>query len=124
MGVYANLTGCVFAFIFSMKPVKTKAQIRAEIAAQTDAFIHNGGEVNNVPMGASGREAGAGRAANFSFDRQAQPRTQVQDVIQAIEARRQARANRAQAPKKAKRPRKQIIYDDFGQPLRWQWVED
>lgn len=106
-----------------MKPLKTKAQIRAEIEAQVDAYIHQGGEVSAVPMGASGREPGGHQPLSVLFDRKQQPRTQVQDVIQAIEARKQSKTA-THAPRTPRRPRKQIIYDDFGQPLRWQWVED
>lgn len=106
-----------------MKPLKTKAQIRAEIEAQVDAYIHQGGEVNAVPMGASGRELGGQQPLSMLFDRKQQPRTQVQDVIQAIEARKQSKTS-THALRAPRRPRKQMIYDDFGQPLRWQWVED
>lgn len=105
-----------------MKPLKTKAQIRSEIAQQVDSFLVDGGAVNEVPMGATGRDPGHCLPLPISFDKNQQSRTQVQDVISAIEERRGHKA-----PLKAQRrnkPRKKLIYDDFGQPLRWQWVEE
>ena len=106
-----------------MKPLKTKAQIRDEINDQINAFIGEGGAVNNIPRGISGREPTSTPPLPISFDREHQTRTPVQNEVTAIEARRQARPLMKTA-KRAPRPRKKMIYDDFGQPLRWQWVEE
>jgi hypothetical protein len=43
------------------------------------------------------------------------------EVVAAIEARKKPPL--PQKPKKL-RPRKKVILDDFGQPLRWEWVEE
>lgn len=109
-----------------MKPLKTKAQIRSEIAQQVDTFLTEGGAVNAVPMGATGRDPGRCLPLPISFDKNQQPRTQVQDVISAIEERRSHKAALKAPFNKApgRKPRKKMIYDDFGQPLRWQWVEE
>lgn len=106
-----------------MKPVKTKAQIRDEINSQIASYLNQGGEVNAVPRGISGREPTIHPPLPISFDKDQQSRTPVTEVISAIEERRQQKGQ----PKTLRRrnqPRKKLIYDDFGQPLRWQWVED
>ena len=53
-------------------------------------------------------------------------RTLVPEVVAAIEARRQTMLKRTPAPKRSRlpKPRRKIIYDDFGEPLRKVWVED
>ncbi|GAB3048031.1 hypothetical protein GCM10026915_08580 [Simiduia litorea] len=106
-----------------MKPLKTKAQIRDEINEQINAFIGDGGAVSSIPRGISGREPTTTPPLPISFDREQQTRTPVQGIVTAIEARRHARPLN-KTIKRASKPRKKMIYDDFGQPLRWQWVEE
>ncbi|UTA49051.1 hypothetical protein L1F30_05750 [Simiduia sp. 21SJ11W-1] len=106
-----------------MKPVKTKAQIRDEINNQIANYLSDGGEVLAVPRGISGREPTIHPPLPISFDRDQQNRTPVTEVISAIEQRRQQKHPPA-PPRRRNQPRKKLIYDDFGQPLRWQWVED
>ncbi len=106
-----------------MKPVKTKAQIRDEIDSQIAAYLTQGGEVLAVPRGTSGREPTSHPPLPISFDRDQQHRTPVTEVISAIEERRQHKGQH-KSLRRAPKPRKKLIYDDFGQPLRWQWVEE
>ena len=52
-------------------------------------------------------------------------RTPVNDVIDALEARREQKKLKAKVVGRRKpRRRKKIVYDDFGEPLRVIWVED
>jgi hypothetical protein len=45
-------------------------------------------------------------------------------VVAAIEARKKHR-KQAAAPKRASRqPKRRLVYDDFGEPLRWEWVDN
>ena len=48
------------------------------------------------------------------------------EVIATLERRRQERkGSKAPSPgRRAKKPRKKMIYDDFGEPLRWVWEEE
>jgi hypothetical protein len=46
----------------------------------------------------------------------------VPEVIAAIDERRNAKP--ATKPTTKPRTKKKIIYDDFGEPLRWIWVEE
>lgn len=109
------------------KPL-TKAQIRRQIEQQTADYLDHGGHVLEVPRGVSAWVAGESPPPTHSHA-VAPPRgerTYVPEVVAAIEARR------ARPPKTktlrgrgaANRPRKKLIYDDFGEPLRWEWVED
>lgn len=110
-----------------MEKPPSKAQLRRQIEWQVTDYIDRGGEVLNVPRGISGREPNAGPLPSPHLTPAAPraERTYVPEVVAAIEARR------AQPPKtktlrgrRKSAPRKQFVYDDFGEPLRWHWVED
>ena len=106
-----------------MKPLKTKAQVRRELEQQMLEFLHSGGEVENFAMGDSGREVTTSPPIPVSFEGPKVDRTSVVDVVSAIEARRGTKA-KVPAQTRRRKPRKALILDDFGQPLRWHWVED
>jgi hypothetical protein len=105
----------------------TKAEIRRELDRQIDLYLSEGGAVQNIPRGLSGRPPGAGplpAAPFFSSENPAgenkEKRTYLVEVIAAIEARRKPQTTRKALPR---RPRKKFIYDDFGEPIRWVWEE-
>jgi hypothetical protein len=109
------------------KPV-SKADTRAELQQEMDRFLAQGGSVEAIPRGVSGKEPGD---APLFLNRRlfAEPkstRTLVPEVVAAIETRRMANRKRAPVRKRARlpQPRRKIIYDDFGEPLRKVWVED
>lgn len=106
----------------------TKAELRRELDRQVDAYLREGGSVQNIPRGISGRPPGAGplpatplfNGESFGNE-QKEKRTYLVDVIAAIEARRKPPNTRKTLPRR--RPRKKFIYDDFGEPIRWVWEE-
>lgn len=105
-----------------MKPPISKADLRRELDRQINTYLREGGEVKEIPRGVSGRDPAGGPLppgplieGNGRADR-----TYLVDVIAAIEARRKPAAPE---PKRPRRPRKKLIYDDFGEPLRWMWEE-
>lgn len=105
----------------------TKAELRRQLDRQVDLYLREGGEVQNIPRGLSGRPPGAGplpAAPLFNGENpngeNKEKRTYLVDVIAAIEARRKPQATRKNLPR---RPRKKYIYDDFGEPIRWVWEE-
>ena len=104
-----------------MKPIKTKQQQRQELEDAISTYLEHGGEVNEVPRGVSGRED-HNRPLPHVFDKKADTdtRTPVNEVVAAIEQRRRPQGISAINQRRS-RPRKKIIYDDFGQPLRWEW---
>jgi hypothetical protein len=105
-----------------MKPIKTKHELREELNQQVEEYLQHGGTVNEVATGVSGRDINAPFVNIFPAQPGAEPRTPVGELVAAIEARRKPTPP-PKHPRKL-RPRKKIILDDFGQPLRWEWVEE
>ena len=104
-----------------MKPLKTKSQIRAEIDQQINQYLASGGAVNRVDSGISGNIQNTNLFSSSSSFQPKQDRTPVTEAIQQIEERKKATS--AATTKHTKRPRKKLITDDFGEPLRWVWVD-
>lgn len=107
-----------------MKRPVTKAEIRRDMEKQIADFLKKGGTVSEVERGISGRHNNEPLPPdNRNF--QSQPkvgRTYVPEVIAALDARRKPSTEKPKAVKR--KPRKKLIYDDFGEPLRWEWVEE
>ncbi|MDO3384083.1 hypothetical protein [Gilvimarinus algae] len=105
-----------------MKPVKSKKEQRQELEAQIREYEARGGKVNQVPRGLSGREDTRNPMPHV-FDKKAEPdtRTPVTEVIAAIEQRRRPQPPLREVRSPNRKPRKKIIYDEFGEPLRWEW---
>ena len=111
-----------------MKKPVTKADIRAELELEMDRYLQHGGEVDSIPRGISGKDPqDPPTFLNRSlFAEPRSERTLVPEVVAAIEARRLEKLKRKPARKRSRlpTPRRKIIYDDFGEPLRKVWVED
>ncbi|WP_049722047.1 hypothetical protein [Gilvimarinus polysaccharolyticus] len=106
-----------------MKLARSKKEQRQELDALMRDYLEHGGAINEVARGISGRLDNR-QALPHVFDKKAEPdtRTPVSDEIAAIEERRKPKpAARATSPKKLNRARKKIIYDEFGEALRWEW---
>jgi hypothetical protein len=104
-----------------MKPTKTRRELHAELQAQIDAFIQEGGNVAEVPRGISGRPYAQAPLLSLFEGQSPEDRTPIPEVVAAIEARRKPHV---QHKNFKPRPKKKVILDDFGQPLRWEWVEE
>lgn len=107
--------------------VKSKAAIRRELEQATQKFLQVGGQVDNVPRGATAWEPGMRPPPSRPlFTEPPSERTPVPEVVATIEARRESLKESRKPSRKPgrKRSRKQVIYDDFGEPLRHVWVED
>jgi hypothetical protein len=105
-----------------LKPLITKSDLRRELDRQIEAFVREGGRVNEIPRGISGRNPGEGMLPETPMisDKPKEDRTYVPEVVAGIEARRKAQHPEKKRPR---RPRKKYIYDDFGEPIRWVWEE-
>jgi len=101
-------------------PPLTKAEKRAQLKHQIEQFLSKGGQVDTVPQGVSGRENPAQALIPALFTEKAATRTDARNALHTLDSRKQKKAN-AQ-PKK--RPQKKPIYDDFGELLRWVWVDE
>ncbi len=111
-----------------MKKPVTKEDIRADLEQETERFLSRGGRVENIPRGKSGKDpldAPLFLSRRLFIEPRAE-RTLVPEVVAAIEERRKAMLKRTPQRKRSRlpQPRKKIIYDDFGEPLRRVWVEE
>lgn len=104
-----------------MKPTKTKAQIRAEIDDQINQYLATGGEVKRIASGISGNQTNTNLFSTSTTFEPRQERTPVTDLIKQVEQRRKIKPETPS--KNTSRPRKKLITDDFGEPIRWVWVD-
>lgn len=108
----------------------SKREVREQLEEQMRSFLDSGGAVEEVPRGASGRDQPQEGPKRNSFVPSApstvSPEDQVPltDVIRSIEARRGSKPAKAPKKKPQHRPKRKLVYDDFGEPLRWEWVND
>src|SRR5690606_17536835 len=104
-----------------MKPTKTRRELHQEMQAQVDAFLREGGNVAEIPRGTSGRPYGQGPLVALVDGVSQEDRTPLPGVVAAIEARKKPQPMPKARPS---RPKKIAILDDFGQPIRWEWVDE
>ncbi len=96
-----------------LKKPPSKTDLRERLQRQTADFLSAGGKVQEVQSGET------------AYDRNSPPPTPLTDVIAALEARRAAKRTRTKVVRKrAPKRRRQVIYDDFGEPLRVTWIEE
>lgn len=103
-----------------MKPTKTKKEIRNELNKQIEDFLTSGGNVNEVERGLSGNTTNENLFKNTTAFTPKQERTPVTDVVKELEARKGSGKTQQSA---RKRPKKVLLTDDFGDPIRWVWEE-
>lgn len=103
-----------------MKKAKTKAEVRAEIEQQVEAFLQTGGKVSEHAQGESNQSIGSNPFHTLTSTKPSESRTLVNDEIAAIEARKKPQKP---APRASKKPKRKLIKDDFGQPIRWVWED-
>ena len=111
-----------------MKKPASKDDIRKELQQEIEDFLEQGGQVQQIPTGTSGRDPGDPPLYlnRRLFIEPRAERTHIPEVIAAIEARRREKPQRGARRKRARssEPRRKVIYDDFGEPLREVWVDD
>lgn len=116
-----------------VKKPASKNELRAEIERQTRDFLDEGRRVSKIPKGVGSRDAASGpfktpySRDNWQGEKPAAERTYLVDVVDSLESRKQNRSsqgNSGASRRRDKKPRKRLIYDDFGEPLRWVWVDE
>lgn len=104
-----------------MKPVPPKkSEIRSELEEQIQHYLKDGGKVQAIPRGQSGHTDNRNVFGNLGDSPPRQERTPLDEVVKNLDARKQPNNQ----PSKHRRPRKKLITDDFGEPLRWVWVDE
>lgn len=99
----------------------TKREIRQQMNNEVEQYLDNGGSVREFQRGESGLLNGKIDERSTGFEQGKQKRTPLNDVLNAVDERK--KASTKAAPVKNKRPRKKIIYDDFGEPIREIWID-
>jgi hypothetical protein len=98
----------------------TKREIRQQMNNEVDQYLTKGGEVREFQRGESGLVNGKIDDRSSGFEQGKQQRTPLLDELKAVDDRKKP-ANAT--PLKSSRPRKKIIYDDFGEAVREIWIE-
>ncbi|MDG1166032.1 MAG: hypothetical protein P8P26_02520 [Porticoccaceae bacterium] len=102
----------------------SKHTMRKELRRKTEEFLSRGGEIKQHNAGETGDPADKPRARSaFVSAQPRQTRTYVNDAVAALDNRKKKKTS-DQPVKVSKRPKKKIIYDDFGEPLREVWSEE
>lgn len=105
-----------------MKTPSWKETQHQRIRRETREFLARGGQIRRIPAGESGmRPDGPRHHQSFSGAPRSE-RTPLPEVVAAIESRKKAsQKKQATQRRPTKRPSRKLIYDDFGEPLRWVW---
>lgn len=101
-----------------MKVHNSKEQQRQRLQREMERYLAGGGHIRQVANGVSGRDseaAGPRRPPSFTIG-PAATRTDLSTVVAAVDARKR---KATPAARRHRRPRRKLIYDDFGEPLRW-----
>ncbi len=108
-----------------MNKPPSKTDLRERLQRQTAAFLSSGGKVQELRTGESAYERNQVPPAAPLFETRRSERTPLTDVITALDARRAAKRSRTKVVRRrTPRKRRQVVYDDFGEPLRVVWVEE
>ncbi|WP_210398036.1 hypothetical protein [Motiliproteus sediminis] len=105
-----------------MKHRPTKAELRESLQRDVEEFLTQGGEIAEVPRGATGWDNPLAAKPDFAFVGPRNERTPVQEVVAAIESRK-SKPPKPTTRRQRQRPRKKAVYDDFGELIRWVWVD-
>ncbi|MEO9275517.1 hypothetical protein ABFY09_11700 [Marinomonas sp. 5E14-1] len=103
-----------------IKPKTTKKDTRKELESLVDQFIKAKGEIQQIDMGESGLVDGKYNTSHMGFSEPKKERTPLNHVVAALQ---QKKKPSPPTPLPKKKPKKKIIYDDFGDPIRWIWEE-
>jgi len=101
--------------------IPTKADLRDELQRQIDAFTCQGGTIQQVDKGVTGRESPQASLKTPLFNEPKINRTPLTEVIAAIDSRRLLKSNAKKTDKVTSKEK--IIYDDFGEPVRKVWTK-
>lgn len=106
-----------------MKPVKSKQQLRDELNQQISLYLEQGGDVTHHDLGESGRDANKPLPKAPFVEQGSKKRTLLNEVVKTIEDRKKNRNKKPRKTTPAIKERKQLLVDDFGEPLRWVWSD-
>ncbi len=108
------------------KKPPTKAQLRARLDRDIDAFIASGGEISEINQGETALEPTGATPPVPVFTDSKKSRTPLDHVLAELNARRAIKTKPRASVRRGRKPqlRKRVIYDDFGEPLRTVWDDE
>ncbi len=102
-----------------IQKLKTKQEVREEMEREISQYLNGGGEINKVQQGMSGRENNSNLNQTIPFvEGEKQTRTPLTQTVKDLDERKSKKKTVTPAVHK---PRKKIIYDDFGEAIREIW---
>jgi hypothetical protein len=108
-----------------LKKPPSKQDLRRRLSQQTAKFLSSGGSIQELARGESAYERNEIPPPAPLFTDAKVARTPLTDVVAALDARRAPKRQQKKGSRRStRRQRKQVVYDDFGEPLRVVWVED
>jgi len=108
-----------------MKKPPSKTDLRERLQRQTADFLSSGGKVKEFQAGESAYDRDDGPPPAPLFEARRTERTPLTEVVAALDARREAKRARIKVVRRrTPKRRRQVVYDDFGEPLRVVWVEE
>ncbi len=108
--------------MFKKQP--TKAELRRQLNAQVSQFLEKGGHIQEVAMGETGLIDGRYTTHRAGYGSpKSKERTPVHGLLAKIDSRRKRRQTVSTASRH-KPPKKKVIYDDFGEPIRTVWADE
>mgnify|MGYP007038346681 CR=1 FL=1 len=99
----------------------TKREIRQQMQNEIENYLDQGGAVREFQRGESGLVNGKIDDRSSGFEQGKQTRTPLTEELKAVDDRK--KTSTPPTPVKSSRPRKKIIYDDFGEAIREVWIE-
>ena len=109
-----------------MKKPPSKQDMRERLEKQVAAFLSDGGKVQELKTGDSAYDRSSIPPTTPPvFDARKSSRTPLNDVVAALDARRAEKRSRKKIVRqRASKRKRQVVYDDFGEPLRVVWIEE
>ncbi len=103
-----------------MKKIRTKSQLRKELDEQVSKYLEDGNSVNKIPKGLGSDQVDE-KKISWNSGNKKEDWTYLNDIVDNLEKRKKQKSEKNI---KKKKPKRKLIYDDFGEPLRWIWVDE
>lgn len=102
----------------------SKKTVREELNRKTKEFLSKGGEIKRCDHGETGQPFDKPRNKSvFVSPSPSKTRTYLNDVISRLDSRKKKNKKPVVSKKNPPVPKKKIIYDDFGEPVREIWID-
>ena len=103
-----------------IQKLKTKKDVREEMEREISQYLTSGGAIEEIQQGISGRENNSNLNQTIPFvEGEKQTRTPLTEEVKSLDERKNKKKSLTSSP--VYRPKKRIIYDDFGEPVREVW---